>query len=513
MPARVAGAIEAVACERATIESGTSARELMQRAGYAAAAEIAERLPERIVHGAAILTGPGNNGGDGWVVARALADRGFRVTAFQVAPPKTADAMAARQAAAASAAVVIAEHSEAAWDGNGVIIDALLGTGSTGPLAGAIAAGVRTINDARANGLTVVSLDLPTGIDATTGSHGECVCADITLAFGTAKRGHLVARHFCGEVVVVDIGLARAGCITSLPLLVDRDWVAARVPAISAMAHKGTRRQVAIVGGGQRMAGAAILAGEAALRSGIGLLRIVVAPGNATSIHAALPAAIVHEWPETPDDIRILTDAADAIAIGPGLGRSNTTRDLVERLLLAWRGPVVLDADALNVFEEDLTSLGTLLRGRPALITPHPAEAARLLGVSTSAILDHRFDVGLELAREIGATVLLKGTPTVISSPSGERFVSASGTAALATGGSGDVLTGIAVTLLAQMTEGDLAAIAAACAAFVHGRAAEICGMVRGTTLDDVLRSLPYAWNEKRVAANPGVLAVIPRVA
>lgn len=119
MPARVAGAIEAVACERATIESGTSARELMQRAGYAAAAEIAERLPERIVHGAAILTGPGNNGGDGWVVARALADRGFRVTAFQVAPPKTADAMAAREAAAASAAVVIAEHSEAAWDGNG----------------------------------------------------------------------------------------------------------------------------------------------------------------------------------------------------------------------------------------------------------------------------------------------------------------------------------------------------------------------------------------------------------
>jgi NAD(P)H-hydrate epimerase len=168
----------------------------------------------------------------------------------------------------------------------------------------------------------------------------------------------------------------------------------------------------------------------------------------------------------------------------------------------------VLDADALNDFENDVSSLATLLRGRTAVLTPHPAEMARLVGGKTADILAARFEVGRDLAKTTGAAVLLKGSPTIVFSPSGDRFVVASGTAALATGGSGDVLTGIVGTLLAQMPESPTRATdAAACAAFVHGRAAELCGFVRGTTLDDVLHALPPAWSEAPRELPDGIIA------
>jgi hydroxyethylthiazole kinase-like uncharacterized protein yjeF len=171
---------------------------------------------------------------------------------------------------------------------------------------------------------------------------------------------------------------------------------------------------------------------------------------------------------------------------------------------------VLLDADALNVFEGDAKSLAALLEGRSALITPHVAEFARLSGTDVESVLANRFDIGFNLAREIGATVLLKGSPTVIFSPNGERYVVARGTAALGTGGSGDLLDGIAGTILAQ-TEN--ATVAACCAAWVHGRAAELCEYVRGTTLDDVLYALPRAWNELEPIPEPPVLAQLPAVA
>jgi NAD(P)H-hydrate epimerase len=169
----------------------------------------------------------------------------------------------------------------------------------------------------------------------------------------------------------------------------------------------------------------------------------------------------------------------------------------------------LLDADALNVFERDAKSLGALLKGRPALITPHAAEFARLAGVTVEEVLANRFDVGAELARALGATVLLKGSPTVIFTPNGERFVVPRGTAALGTGGSGDILAGIAGTLLAQTAD---AATAACCAAWVHGRAAELCAYVRGTTLEDALYALPRAWNETEPNPVPPVLAELPAV-
>lgn len=490
----------------------------MQRAGTAAAGEISRRYSEQLRGGAVVFTGPGNNGGDGWVVAGILARSGVEVTVVEVVkatPAKSPDAVAEREAAIDSVKL-----ADSAPDGAALVIDALLGTGFEGEPRGKIGAAIATINELHERGARVAALDVPSGLDATTGQHSTCVVADVTLSFGGVKRGLLLARDCCGDIVVLDIGFegARANApkkrampALSLPILVDGEWVRSRIPPIRFDAHKGIRKHLAIVGSGKGMPGAVVLASRAALRSGIGLLRVFVAPENVSPVLAAVPSALISEWPSSEKQIKAeISKWADAVVIGPGLGNSKETRSLVERILRDSKVPVLLDADALNVFEGDAKSLGKLLERRPALITPHPAEFARLAGIEVKSVLANRFDVGLDLSRELGATVLLKGSPTVIFTPDGDRHVIARGTAALGTGGSGDLLDGIAGTMLAQTQD---ATVAGCCAAWVHGRAAEFCEYVRGTTLDDVLYALPRAWNEIEPAPESPVLAELPAVA
>jgi hydroxyethylthiazole kinase-like uncharacterized protein yjeF len=230
-------------------------------------------------------------------------------------------------------------------------------------------------------------------------------------------------------------------------------------------------------------------------------------------VQQALPAALAAPWPDTDDEMRrSVLDWAHALLVGPGLGDTPESRALTTRLLDGWRGPVLLDADALNIFRGEARSLGSLLGSRPALLTPHVAEFARLTGLEVDDVLARRFDVGSELARATGAAVLLKGVPTVITGVTGERLVSAAGTPALATAGSGDVLSGIAATLLAQLED---PLRAGACAAWVHGRAAEIAGdgrALRGVTLGDVVHALPRAWLLEEAPPRPPVLAELPAV-
>jgi NAD(P)H-hydrate epimerase len=420
---------------------------------------------------------------------------------------KSPDAIARKDAAID--AVTVADDAP---EGAQVVIDALLGTGSEGHPRGKIADGIAEINRMRAVGAQVAALDLPSGLDATTGEHSACVIADVSLSFGAVKRGMLLARDCCGEIVVLDIGLDEIPHPDdeTLPILIDAEWVRSRIPPIRYDAHKGTRKHLALVGGGPGMPGAIVLACRAALRSGIGLVRALVAPGNVSAILSAAPSALISEWPKKKTEISAeISGWADGVVIGPGLGRSDDSRELVEKILKDSRLPVLLDADALNVFAGDSKSLAALLAGRPALITPHVAEFARLAGAKVEEVIANRFDIGRELARTLGATVLLKGSPTVIFAPSGERFVVARGTAALGTGGSGDLLAGIAGTLLAQTAD---SLTAACCAGWVHGRAAELCEYVRGTSLEDVLYALPRAWNETEPESAPPVLARIPAV-
>jgi NAD(P)H-hydrate epimerase len=285
-----------------------------------------------------------------------------------------------------------------------------------------------------------------------------------------------------------------------------------RVPPIHADAHKGVRRKLAIVGGGDGMAGAAILAGRAAMRSGIGIVRLVVAESSLAAIQSAAFEALGLPWPGSDDEVESgIVRWGHGVLLGPGLGNYPHTRALAERVLRVWRGPVVVDADALNVFEGDTSVLRDLLRGRPALITPHPAEFARLAGCSPDDVLDNRFEIGASLARTLGCTVLLKGVPTVITDPAGRSVISASGTPVLAAAGSGDVLAGIVGTLLTQTED---AFAAAACAAVAHGRAGEIASRgqaVRGVELGAVLDALPSVWSERLPPRRPPILAELER--
>jgi ADP-dependent NAD(P)H-hydrate dehydratase / NAD(P)H-hydrate epimerase len=339
------------------------------------------------------------------------------------------------------------------------------------------------------------------------------VRADLTITFGTLKRGLLVARGHAGAVAVVDIGLDVVPNDPAPPLVTARD-VARVAPPLGAAAHKGTRGKIAVVGGAAGMAGASLLAAESALRSGAGMVRAVVAAESLAVAQTALPEALAATWPA--DDVaaeRVLGDWADVVVLGPGLGRDDAARELAERVLRVWRGPLVLDADAITIFAGQVERLGALLGGRAALLTPHPLELARLAGTSLDDVAARRFEIGREIAERLGATVLLKGVPTVVSDAAA-TLVSAAGTPALGTAGSGDVLCGVAAALLVH-AESDVAERGAV-AAWVHGRAGELAtarrGGVRGTTLRDVLDALSGAWRGADESAPYPVLAELPAV-
>lgn len=512
-PVRVVTAAEAGARDRDAIDAGIPSRALMQRAGAAAAAEIALRLPERLAAGAAVYVGPGNNGGDGWVVARALAAAGLRVTVIEPVVARTPDCLAERELALAS---VQRASMDDPSPPAGVVVDALLGTGASGAPRDRIADAIGAVASAGERGAAIVAIDLPSGIDADGNVAEPHLRADLTLTFGTLKRAHLLARPACGRIAVLDIGLGRfAERADDAPSIVDERWVAGQVPPIAPDAHKGTRGRVVVVGGAPGMAGAVVLAVRAALHSGAGMVRALVHPDTVETIVRAEPAALVGVWPE--DDAALERDVvrwAHALAIGPGLGATVQTRTLTERLLRAHRGPVLLDADALNVFAHEIDALAPLLADRPALLTPHQVELARLLGVDADAVGAHRFEMARDAAARARCAVLLKGVPTIVGAPDGSRLVSASGTPILATGGSGDLLTGMAVTLLAQMRD---APAAAACAAWVHGRASELAGRAaaaasaRGVALEEVIAQLPLAWRlDAAPARYPVLLELAP---
>lgn len=505
----------AAGADTAAIAAGIPSRALMRCAGAAAAAELARRYPDLLADGAVVATGAGNNGGDGWVVAQWLRTAGIAVRVVECAPALTADARDEREAAVALG-VPVTNDLRILEDGHErIVVDALIGTGYRAatelhaPMAGAVASLVTRAG----RGAKIVALDVPSGLNASTGASRGGLIASLTLTFGTVKRGHLVARGQCGEIVALDIGLGAHARIARGAPLADARWFRDMLPPIHADAHKGTRGKVVILGGAKGMAGAVVMAAKAALHSGAGLVKCVVAPESLQAVQESVPASLAAVWP-TEDDAarRDIGQWADAVLIGPGLGRENA-QSMVERMLRDFTGPVVLDADALNAFADDADALAPLLRDRPSLLTPHPAEFARLAGggATVDEVLADRFEWPARLAARTGAAVLLKGTPTVVAAPDGSSTVVAEGTPILATGGAGDLLGGVAVTLLAQLRDG---ALAGALAAFAHGRAAfdVSARAVRGYTLDDVLRELPAVWSLQPPAPRPPIMAQLPAV-
>jgi ADP-dependent NAD(P)H-hydrate dehydratase / NAD(P)H-hydrate epimerase len=498
--------------DAAAIAAGTPSFLLMQRAANAAVSRIVARHAAGVRAG--VLIGPGRNGGDGWLVADGLRRAGWVVRVETLGESRPADAIAARDLAVSHGPFEPLQGDET------VLIDALLGTGQRLPLRREVAERTNWLNARRESGAQVIALDLPTGVgEAADGPGYACDAAAVqahhTISFGSCKRALLSAREHAGTIDVVDIGVtSQASCEGRAARLVDATFVHAALPVIAGDAHKGQRGRLAIIGGAAGMVGAVILAARAALSSGIGLVRCLVQAAHIDAVHSAVPEALVNAWPGSPTAFaELVGEWAHAIVIGPGLGRSAEARSLVA-LALASDCPLLVDADALRVLPTPWTA-----RRQPTLFTPHPGEAAALLLATDGSVRPaeevsaDRDAVATRLATDYAATVLLKGVPTVVASATATWLVPR-GTAALATGGSGDVLSGIAGTLLAQGLD---ASDAGASSAWVHGLAAERAtasvGGVRGTSLATVLSYLPASWPRSADALPPPLLAQLPDVA
>ena len=505
--------------EQAAARAGVPEQELMEQAGLAAAQETWMAIGQLEGRRALVLVGPGNNGGDGLVAARHLAEMGMAVDVYLLRPRPHDD----RQWQALHEAAQ-AEHADVTFGGveeddetlttlddllaaASVALDALLGTGASRPIEGDLARVLARLRAARERPSRplLIALDLPSGLDPDTGAADPAtVEADQTVAFGFAKVGLLTTagRQFGGRVAPVEIGLP-AEDAERLPYEEITFRLTQRLlPARPADAHKGTFGRVTVAAGSRRFPGAARLAAEAAARSGVGLVALaapleiqpLLVHGLPDMVHEPLPS---RDGAVTGEAARALLRAlagVDALLIGPGLSLSADTEEFVRSLLagldaLEGLRAVVLDADALNALAK-LPGWHERL-AVPRVLTPHPAEMARLTRSTTAEVQADRLHCALEYAGATGSVVVLKGACTVVAAPDGRARISGAVNAMLATAGTGDVLAGLIGGLLAQGLE---PFDAAAAAVFVHadcGRlVAEEFGSAAGLA-QDLLRALP----------------------
>lgn len=491
--------------------AGIALASLMESAGRAAAQVLAVRFGHRLAGGVLVAAGPGNNGGDGWVIARALHRLG--VTVFVVPAPGEASALNRQVAALATTEGVRTVEPDGPWPQVTLAVDALLGTGAHGVLRPAMRGLVERLVDLS---VPIIAVDGPTGVDLATGaSHGLAVHAALSITFGGFRRGHLLAREQCGPVVVVDIGHPAPDARWP-QLFTDHDGAVAQ-GRLAARDHKGTRGRVVIVGGDAGMTGALRLAARSAFAAGAGLVHAVAPDATIDGLVVAEPdlQTLRHGFaPPLSAPLEGLLAQADAVVIGPGLGRAPERRDFVASVVEASApAPLVLDADALNAFHDALPALVALTARRAVVLTPHAGEFRRLFPDLGEHLESDPWAAATGAATRSGAAVLLKGVPTVIAHPLGPPLTVSAGNPGLATGGSGDVLSGLAGTMLAQLQH---PGVAAATAALALGRAAELGARrvtARALRPMDVIAALPdvwRAWEVRRVspaAPVPPILA------
>ena len=473
---------------------------LMLRAGTAAAA-LAHHLQSDDSVPVLVLAGPGNNGGDAFVAARLLRAQGRRVQV--VAPdgpehPLPADAQAARAEFLASGGSIASEIPDcAAW---GLIIDGLFGIGLKRAPAGHHAACITAMNRlAQRDNCPLLALDCPSGLDADSGQAARpTVQATHTLCFIGLHPGLYTndGPDYSGDIQLAPLDLPLDETIQPDGHLLRRETFATHLRPRRRNSHKGSYGSVGVLGGSRAMAGAAFLSARAALMLGAGRVYLGLLDADAPSVDLLQPELMLRR----PD--QLLTADLHALACGPGLGQSSEATDHLEQALKSPL-PLVLDADALNLLAHDGRLQGNLYnRIAPALLTPHPAEAARLLGSSTRDVQADRIGAAQEIARNFACPVALKGCGTVIASPEGAWWINTSGNPGLASAGMGDVLTGLCLALLGQNWP-PLAALLAA--VHLHGAAADAlvadgCGPA-GLTASEVIlraRTLFNSWSAAR---------------
>jgi ADP-dependent NAD(P)H-hydrate dehydratase / NAD(P)H-hydrate epimerase len=507
--------------DRVTTERyGVPSLTLMENAGRSVVEFLHQRFSPLEAQEIVILCGRGNNGGDGMVVARVLRKLGVepRVLLLADAEHLSGDAdVNYRRLAQSGLPMTVPNH--ASWQevkgklGNtSLVIDAILGTGLSKPLAGFLLEVVRDIPVIFPKA-KVVAVDLPTGVAADSGDLiGECVRADASVTFTAPKVAHVFppACEKVGEWAVRPIGTPPEALENNPDFFLnilqpyDLEWL---VRPRKLEAHKGNHGHVLVVGGSVGKTGAAAMAAKAALRSGAGLATVAT-PRSALPIIASLSMEIMTEpLPETDsgtislraikeDLLDTLVKGKSVLAVGPGLGRDPETMELVREVVNRYDMPVVLDADGLNAFAGCIQSLRVARKVR--VLTPHPGEMGRLTGQKTSEIVARRVEVAREFAREHGVHLVLKGFRTLTASPDGQVWVNPTGNPGMATGGSGDVLTGITAALLGQYPDRSATEVTSA-AVYLHGLAGDIAAHDLGEIsmiAGDILEALPRAYQE-----------------
>jgi hydroxyethylthiazole kinase-like uncharacterized protein yjeF len=462
---------------------------LMSRAAAGLAAVCAQLLEQ--VYGArvVVLAGAGDNGGDALFAGARLAARGAAVTAIAAASRlHEAGAAALRAAGGTVQAAPEDAGAGAALDRADLIIDGLLGIGGHGGLREPGAALAARTEQARQAGAIVVAVDLPSGVDADTGEvAGAAVRADVTVTFGTYKPGLLIdpGASYAGAVELIDIGLS--GLAAPAVSAWQAPDVAAVLPQPTAESDKYRRGVLGLLAGSQRYTGAAVLATGSAIHGGAGMVRLMSAPH-------AVEVALQH-WPEAvtaaadPDAPAKSVETAGRVqawAAGPGMGTDDGAAGLLAAVLAA-DVPALVDADGITIVSQHRELLD---RSAPTLITPHAGELARLTGADRADIEARRLEHATAAAADLGVTVLLKGSTTVIADPGGTVLVNSTGSAWLATAGSGDVLSGLAGALLAQ---GLSPLHAAAAAAYLHGIAGRLASRDAPIGAQDLITALPAA--------------------
>jgi len=461
--------------DRLTVASGITGIALMENAGRPVAHAIMQRWAPRPV---VVLCGPGSNGGDGFVAARRLAEADWPVRVALLVPRDQLRGEAAHHAALWRGPVEAL--TPAALDGAELVVDAIFGAGLSRALEGAAA---QTLAAAAARRMTIVAVDVPSGVMGDTGASVGAVAALLTVTCFRKKPGHLLqpGRALCGEVVVAEIGTPTSVFDQLMPDTFENDpalWVDA-LPALQSNGNKYTRGH-ALICGGYPTTGAARMAARAAARAGAGLVTIAVSEAALPVYAAALNSVMVSPVSTPADFDRLLADVRlSGLLIGPGAGIGDTTRARVLALLKTMR-PTVLDADALSAFKDDPEALFSAIAG-PCVLTPHDGEYARLFGISGDKLTRAR-----AAARRSGAVVVLKGSDTVIAAPDGRAVINANAPPTLATAGAGDVLAGVVLGLL---TQGMTPLLAAAAAVWLHGAAATTFGP--GLIAEDLPDLLP----------------------
>ena len=480
--------------DRRTIDDvGIPSAVLMENAGRQVVAAMAPLLEpgDRV----AVVCGKGNNGGDGFVVARVLEAKGVESCVYLLAPASEieGDARANLLALDAVGVPVIDVADPDEWTAHlpeigacDVVVDALFGTGLTRPLEGHWRTVVCDLN---ASKVPIVAVDLPSGLSADTARViGDAIDATLTVTLGGLKLPLVVspAASQTGDVVVADIGIPDAviGALDGPRLdIITREWARDLVVPRSDDLHKGECGRILILAGSSGKTGAAALAALGALRSGAGLVTVATPRACQSAVSAMSPEYMTLGLDDTADGMvsaeavdAILAERCDVLAIGPGLGQGAGVRALVRGLVARATVPLVLDADGLNAFAGDADAL-VGRDGRDLVITPHPGEMARLLGVTVDHVQTHRVEVAREFAETRGLYVVLKGARSVVATPEGAVLINMTGNPGMATGGTGDVLTGVLAAWLAQVLD---AQAACALGVYLHGLAGDLAAVGQG---------------------------------